>query len=282
MTDRTSSRREFLGRSLGAGLIASSTLGAAPQGERGAAKLGWSLALQTSTFRNLPFLDMVDLCAETGVRFLEGWPGQPVSQDYEDLRLDLTLPKVRQLVQKKLETYRFLFSAYGPATIPAEEEPARRFLDACKAVGALMILIETAPTDLHDKLCQEMGLYVAIHNSTDAWTPEKVMEACKGRSRWIGACADTGPWSRRGLDAVENLRKLKGRILHVHPKDFDDAKKEVPWGQGKSNLKGQLAELKAQGFKGIVSIEIDDPAGRKPEEMIRACVQFFNRTCDEI
>jgi len=284
MSDEKTSRRDFLGRSIGSCLAAPTLLGAAPQAARtgGAARLGWSLTLQSSTFRTLPFLDMADLCAEMHIRFIEGWPGQPVSEDYPDLKLDLNNAEAQKLVQEKLQIHRILFPAYGPVEVPAQEDAARRLLENCKKLGALVIVTESTPAEMHDKLCQETGLYIAIHNSPDSWPPEKVLEACKGRSRWIGACADTGSWARRGLDPVETLRKLKGRIVSLHLKDLTEDRKDAPWGAGKSDVKAQLMELKAQGFKGYISIELEGPPGKELEENVRRCAAFFTRTCDEI
>ncbi len=50
----------------------------------------------------------------------------------------------------------------------------------------------------------------------------------------------------------------------------------MPWGTGGSNATGQLAELRRQGFTGIVYLEYE---ARTPvmEAEIARCVEFFRR-----
>jgi sugar phosphate isomerase/epimerase len=93
--------------------------------------------------------------------------------------------------------------------------------------------------DLVDTLCREYEIKVAIHNHpkpSNYWHPDKVLEACRGRSKWIGACADTGHWMRSGVRPLEALKKLKGRIISFHFKDLNefDRRKgahDVVWGR---------------------------------------------------
>ena len=90
--------------------------------------------------------------------------------------------------------------------------------------------------DTLDKLCEEYGINVAIHNHPKPsiyWDPDTVLKVCKGRSKRIGACADTGHWARSGFDPIECIKKLEGRIISFHLKDLNkkaaDAH-DVPWG----------------------------------------------------
>jgi sugar phosphate isomerase/epimerase len=59
---------------------------------------------------------------------------------------------------------------------------------------------------------------------------------------------------------VDCLRILKGRIISSHLKDLNEmggGAHDVPYGAGVSDVPGLLAELKAQGFAGNISIEYE-------------------------
>ncbi len=68
-----------------------------------------------------------------------------------------------------------------------------------------------------------------------------------------GACADIGHWQTSGLDVIESLRLLKGRVLSLHMKDraaLGPGQHDCIFGTGKSNIGAVLAELKAQAGQG--------------------------------
>ena len=87
---------------------------------------------------------------------------------------------------------------------------------------------------------------------------QSVLEASNGHPN-IGAVADIGHWARNGLDPVECLKKLEGRVYGLHLKDvvkFNqvDAADTVV-GKGVIKLGEVLQELKRQNFSGMLSIE---------------------------
>jgi len=102
---------------------------------------------------------------------------------------------------------------------------------------------------------------VAIHDHPKPnvyWSPDSVLAATVGHPN-IGSCADVGHWSRNGLNPVECLKKLEGHVFGVHLKDikvFDktDAEDTVV-GKGINDFPAIFAELKRQGFSGMLSIE---------------------------
>ena len=83
---------------------------------------------------------------------------------------------------------------------------------------------------------------------------------------------------------VEALKKLEGRVLHLHFKDLSEPVKghDVPWGTGRSNMKGIMAELKRQGFKGYLSIEYEYGDLRHLDMNLPKCVEFFDATAVEL
>ncbi|MCK5135441.1 MAG: sugar phosphate isomerase/epimerase [Bacteroidales bacterium] len=95
------------------------------------------------------------------------------------------------------------------------------------------------------------------------WKPQMFLNAVKGLSGRIGACADVGHWKRMGIDPVEALKKYEGRLKSFHSKDVK-AKEEgeaeqhdVIWETGVCNIDVILKELNQQGFKGLLSIEYE-------------------------
>jgi sugar phosphate isomerase/epimerase len=56
------------------------------------------------------------------------------------------------------------------------------------------------------------------------------------------------------------LKKLEGRIISFHFKDLNEMgplAHDMPWGQGKADVKALLKEIKRQGIKAVFSIEYE-------------------------
>ena len=132
-------------------------------------------------------------------------------------------------------------------------------------MGAEIILSEPRAEqfDTLDKLCEEYDLKLAIHDHpkpTRYWNPDFVLKVCRDRSHRIGACCDTGHWLRSGLNPVECIKKLEGRIIYFHFKDLNKAGNhadthDVPWGTGVCDVPGMLAEVHRQGVKAPFFVE---------------------------
>jgi sugar phosphate isomerase/epimerase len=142
--------------------------------------------------------------------------------------------------------------------------------------------------DLVEKLCDEYGISLAIHNhpkpSSVYWNPAKIVEVTKGRSKRLGACCDTGHWVRSGLKPVDCLKLLEGRIITFHLKDVDQFGKvdaaEVPWGTGKSHIEEILKEIRRQGIKPVIAIEYERQGDTLPD--LRQCLAFYEKTAEEL
>ncbi|MBV9469930.1 MAG: sugar phosphate isomerase/epimerase, partial [Abitibacteriaceae bacterium] len=128
---------------------------------------------------------------------------------------------------------------------------------------------------------------VAIHDHpkpSHYWNPDTVLEAVKGRTPLMGACADTGHWQRSGLDPVECVKKLEGRIICFHFKDLTERSPkghDVPWGTGQGDVKGVLAEMKRQNFHGAFLVEYEWNWDNSVPE-IAECVKNFNAMCADL
>ena len=83
---------------------------------------------------------------------------------------------------------------------------------------------------------------------------------------------------RSGIKPVEALKVLRGRIISAHLKDLNEFgvrnAHDVPFGQGKADMKAVLDELKAQGFQGNLSIEYEHNWDNSLPEVTQ-CVDYI-------
>jgi len=248
-----------------------------------AEKLGWRLGVQAWTFRDRTAFEAIDTAAKLGLKYIELYPGQVLSPDQKDVKVGVELSdEQRVALLRKLSASNVKAVSFGVVDFSKDEKAARKIFEFAKQMGLENITCEPEPDacDLVDKLCTEFGINAALHDHPKPsryWNPDTVLEAAKGRSKRFGACADTGHWSRSGLVPVECLKKLEGKIVQLHFKDIEDDK-DRPWGTGKGDARGMLAELKRQGFRGLVSLEYEDGEGRALEDNAARCIAFFDET----
>jgi len=239
---------------------------AKPTGAPNAEKLGWRLGCQAYSFNHFSFFEAVDKNASVGLKYIEAYPGQKLSPEKPDVKFDHEMSKETQAaVKAKLETAGVKLVNYGVVGLPNNEAECRKVFDFAKAMGIETIVSEPPPDamSLLDKLTEEYGINVAIHNHpkpSPYWNPDHLAEVIKGHSKRIGSCADTGHWMRSGVNPLEALKKLDGRIISLHFKDLNEMgpkAHDVPWGTGKADVKALLTEIKRQNFKGVFAIEYE-------------------------
>lgn len=247
--------------------------------------LGLKLSLQCWTFNRLSFFETVDRAAALGIKYLEIYPGQRLEPgSKETIGRTMSEATIAKVKKQLADAGGLRLVAYGVDGIPTDEKGARKTFAWAKKMGIEVLVTETTPTDLLEKLAKEYHIKIALHNHPNSWPPDKVLAACKGRSKLIGSCSDTGHWMRAKLVPVDTLKKLQGRVVHLHFKDLNafGSGHDVPWGTGMADVKGMMAELKRQGYKGYLSIEyeygdLDHLAANLPR-----CVEFFDRTAAEL
>ena len=253
--------------------------------DKASEKMGIRLSLQCYTFRALTFFETVDEAAHMGIKYLELYPGQKLKPDSTEVVNNHNSDEVIAEIKKKLaDSGGLKLVAYGVDSIPTDEAGARKDFEWAQKLGIKVLVTETTPTEVHDKLCTEFKIRMALHNHPQSWPPDEVLKATKDHVKLIGSCSDTGHWVRRNLVPVEQLKKLEGRVEHLHFKDlnqFGNAH-DVPWGTGVSDAKGILAELKRQGYKGYVSIEYEVGTVPELESNLPKCIEFFDQTTTEL
>jgi sugar phosphate isomerase/epimerase len=268
--------------SLGGGrLLAAGLAGGASNAE----KLGWRLGCQAWSFHTFTFYEAVDKTASLGLRYIEAYPNQKLSPDQPNEVIgEGSPPHVRKAIKQKLSDAGVKLINLGVCLPFKDAGQARKTFDFAKEMGIETIVWEPLEETFNilDKLCEEYGINVAIHNHANPspyWNPDTILKVCKGRSKRIGACADTGHWMRSGLNPIECLKKLEGRIVSLHFKDLDQPGPEahdVPWGTGVCDVKGMFGEIRRQGIKPVFSIEYEyNWENSLPE--IAQCVTYFDK-----
>lgn len=262
-------------------------------------KLGIKLSLQCYTYRNISFFETVDKAASMGIKYLEIFPTQRMQPGGGTANTEwskMSDAACEEIKKKLADAGGLKLVAYGVADIPKEEAQARKMFEWAKKMGIEVLVSETTPNEMHDKLCTEFNIKIALHNHPKSWPPDQVLSACKDRCPLIGSCSDTGHFMRRGLVPVEQFKKLGARVLHSHFKDLNDFSyikdathekdgpgvHDLPWGTGKGDAKGMLAQLKAQGFKGYTSIEYETGGVKDLDENLPKCVKFYDETLAEL
>lgn len=238
-------------------------VGGAPHAE----KLGWRLGCQAYTFNRYTFFEALEKNASIGLRVIEAFPGQVLCKEMPNVQFGEAMsPDARKEVKKRLADAGVQLVNYGVVGLSKDEAVSRKTFDFAKDMGVETIISEP-PRDAFDvleKLCDEYQINLALHNHpkpSGYWDYKTVLEACQGRGKRIGACADTGHWTRSGIDALEAVKALEGRIISFHLKDLNvfgqrDAH-DVPWGTGVVDIRGILIELVRQKFQGVFSIEYE-------------------------
>lgn len=242
---------------------------------------GWRLGVQAWSFNRFTFFEAVDKTRALGLNWIQGYPNQKVAPDIDaQMGADLS-PEIRQKIKDKLTEAHISMAAFGVVSVPKDQSQARKLFEFAKEMGVEVLVSEPSEDqyDLIDKLCQEYKIKLAVHNHPKPsyyWNPDTVLKVLDGRSEWLGACVDVGHWVRSGLDPVECLKKLEGRIRDVHIKEIDlTAGHDVVWGTAQARIKGILEELHRQGYQGTFAIEYEHSWDNNVP-LIRQCIAYYN------
>jgi len=232
---------------------------------------GFAIGSQAYTFNRYSVLEAIEKTVESGGKVIEFFPGQKLSPDEPTVKWDHnasdeTIDKVKGWLAK----YNLRAVNYGVVGIPKDEAEARKIFVFAKKLGLWAVTTEsTDAIDTIEKLVKEYNIRVGFHDHPKRannpgyrmWDPNYILSVVKGRDERIGSCADTGHWVRSGLNPVECLQILKGRIISSHLKDLNefgkDGAHDMPYGEGVSDVPAILEELRSQHFEGNISIEYE-------------------------
>jgi type 1 glutamine amidotransferase/sugar phosphate isomerase/epimerase len=251
-------------------------------------RLGLRLGIEAYTFHKFAFFEAIEKTAQLGLPWVGGLSFQKVSREipknFDPQLSDAELQEVRL----KLEAAGLRLLTYYLQDIPGDEAGCRKVFEFGRKMGIETFISEPRleALDSIEKFCDEYGINVALHNhdqkaSPNYWNPEGVLEACKRRSRRIGACPDVGYWMRAGIDPVQGLRTLGDRVLTIQMHDLHSLTADghdVPWGTGAGRPKEILAELARLRIRPtMIGLEYSyDWMESMPK--IAQTIEFFNAT----
>jgi len=250
------------------------------------------IAMQCWTFHKFTFMETLQKVEDLGIEYLEAYNGQPLSTEKPDVKFgyDMTDEQVK-IVKKALREHGITIVSYGVVNFDNTEDAARKVFEFAKKMGIRTICTEPQYDDFSiiEKMVKEYNIKIAVHNHptpSKYARPETAFRNIDGRDKRIGVCADTGHWMRSGVNPVDALRILKGRITNVHLKDLNEfGNKEaydVPFGSGKANIHDILAELTLQNYQGYMAVEHENqkeldnpsPSVRKGIDYIKSITYY--------
>ena len=231
-----------------------------------AGQLGWQMAIHAYTFRKFSIYECIDKTAELGLKHMS--LSGSVSLDGKKSVPTVSLPDGdAEAIKKAVAAKGITLVNIGVVKLPAAEAESRKVFEFAKKMGIDTLVAEPEPDalDTVEKLCKEYNIKVAIHNHPKPsryWNPDTVLEAVKGRTPLMGSCADTGHWLRSGLNPLECLKKLDGRVICLHFKDLvPDEPKAQEQAVAKKKKKGGI-QTHARRALGHRRGQCESPDGR--------------------
>lgn len=243
---------------------------------------GWTLSVQTYTFRMHTFEDAVNFAQKANLKTVEAYFGQNISSQTDEVMSPNLSDNGKKLVRQFLERNDINIVAFGVVGANDELEWERlfKFAEEMK-VSILNVEPKEHFLPLIGKLASKYKIKVAIHNHpepTHYWNPDIVLSAIrKADSPYVGACADIGHWIRSGLDPIASLKMYEGKLFALHMKDLNKKGKDahdVHWGTGVANISSVISELRRQNFKGNISCEYEYNWDNNVDDVISSISNF--------
>jgi sugar phosphate isomerase/epimerase len=244
---------------------------------------------QAYTFRMFTVMEAIEKTAEAGGKTIQFYPRQKLSPEQGEVVFnhDSSDADIKQ-VKTKLAKEGIHAAAYGVVNFNANIDQSRKVFEFAKkmGIGILVVELKLDALDGIEALAKEYDMKIAIHNHPKKadnpdyklWDPNYVLGLVKDRDPRLGACADTGHWMRSGLDPVESVRILKGRIHDCHLKDLNELNnpkaRDVPYGSGVGNIAGALNALIEDGFRGPLHIEYESNWENNVPD-VRQCIEYI-------
>lgn len=222
----------------------------------------WHLGIQLWTFHLYPFITAIEKADSCEIKNIEAYSGQLIGGAYSD-SFNVNLSDKSKIFIKTFLDKKKMKLQYWGVLNPSGKKEWNKIFEFAKQMGIKVLVAEPLKEDLDyaDSLAGIYNMKIAIHNHPKPapyWEPKLIIEAMYNHPN-IYACADIGHWERSGLDPIECLKKLNGKIVDVHLKDVKEFNKidadNMILGKGIINLNGIFEELKNQKFNGQITIE---------------------------
>jgi len=245
------------------------------------------MALQTYSLRKFDYNKMMESAYDLQLGqpgqfgFLDLWP--------DHLPKDLDEGEFRRR-RRALRANSLKEIAYGVVEFTKDHDSNREIFEFSRRINVYAITARPAPDsfDSLDKLVEELGVAVAIHNHGPEdkmyGTPDLIDKAIKDHHKRIGVCIDVGHFLRCGVKPLEVVKTFKDRVYAVHLKDVKSEGgkyKDVVLGQGDLDLVAFLKGLKEAGFKGGLAIEYEEEP-ENPIPSIKKCLEAVKEAVKKI
>ncbi|MDR1925028.1 MAG: sugar phosphate isomerase/epimerase [Planctomycetaceae bacterium] len=248
----------------------------------GATKLGWTIGPHIYSFNRFPFEEAIKKVKETGATHFELFPGQRLSKEK-----GVGIGPGLKGDDFKIFSDLLAESGCKPHALGVCNADRAHFEFAAK-VGFSVLNSEPRFDKIAEvnKLAEEFKIKVGLHNHPKAsiyWDPNIVLEHLKDCGEFVGACCDTGHWQRSGLDPLECVKKLKGKVISFHIKDLikEKGNKDTPLGTGDCKIAEILKEIAEQKVHCPFSIEYEADWNNNVGQVTES-VKFFRETADKL
>ncbi len=242
------------------------------------------VVVQLYTLNKFTFEESIAKLKGLDIDGIEPYPGQRLSEKFPNVKFDENMnDEQKAFVRELLADAKLKMVSMGNANPNNDDKNVRKYMAFCQEFGIKNLISETnvAVMERWEKTAPEYdGVVLAIHNhgkssSNQYWDPFVMMRFIKDK-KYVAGSPDVGHWKRAGIDPIEGLKTLKGKMVSIHFKDVDENGKDVVFGTGVNNVKGMLAELDAQKYDGFFVIEYENewenniPSVKKCIEFLRA------------
>ncbi len=238
---------------------------------------GFKMGIQSYSLRGFDTETALRHTQRLGLHFWEAYP-RHIPQN--------TLPSHVEKFRKLLAKHHVTLLAYGVIGFDANETRARAAFDFAKAMGIVSLSANPqknkATFDLLDRLVEEYGVAIAIHNHGPGALYDKISDVermVKDRHPLIGACVDTGHYLRSDEDPVEAIERFGPRVHGVHLKDVKTVEQNGRrrklfkiLGEGDLDIVGCLRALRRLGYQKCLSLEYEENP-KNPLSDIEVCLQ---------
>jgi inosose dehydratase len=250
-----------------------------PDGPYAPFKMGiQSYSLRGFTRDGHPNLDKaLEVTNELGIHYWESYTAHvPVIAD----------PVTHATLKRKIAAQEVTLIGYGVVPLGKDELLNRKVFEFAKLMGLKYISASPSPDsfDLLDKLVEEYGVAVGIHNHGPGDRYAKIAtidKAIKDHHPKIGCCIDTGHFLRSREDPVHAVEVFGKRVYGVHLKDVKDARDFTILGKGDLRTVDLLKALAKNNYDYCLAIEYEENP-ENPLEDIKACLATAQKAIAEV
>jgi sugar phosphate isomerase/epimerase len=216
-----------------------------------------NLGLASYSVRKFTLDQALEMCRDMEVSYI----------NLKDFHLPMTdSAEATAAARKKIETAGLTIMGGGTITLKNDAAQVRKAPSSTpgRRLSPDGRRPEPAAFDIIEKMIQEFGIRVAIHNhgpeDKSFPAPQDAMRKLAGRDKRFGLCMDIGHATRAGVDPVKTVDECKERLLDLHVKDLrvkTDKESQTEVGKGVLDIPGLFRALLRIGYAGHIGLEYE-------------------------